>query len=88
VCVCLCIPLIVARQHLGENLLIFARQRLGRNVIVVTNTHAIIEELLDAWFFNVNSVVSRKVGDQFLLSELFFSVLSVALKRKVLVTFP
>jgi hypothetical protein len=48
--------LIVARQRLGKNLLIavrknpliVARQRLGRNVIAVTNTHATIEELLDA----------------------------------------
>jgi hypothetical protein len=38
VCVCLCIPPIVAGQ------------RLGRNVTPVTNTHATIEELLDASF--------------------------------------
>jgi hypothetical protein len=37
-CVCLCIPPIVARQ------------RLGRNVTAVTNTHATIEELLYASF--------------------------------------
>jgi hypothetical protein len=37
-CVCRCIPLIVARQ------------RLDINVTEVTNTHAIIEELLDASF--------------------------------------
>jgi hypothetical protein len=73
-CVCLCIPpivarqwlsknpLIVARQRLGKNPLIVARQRLGkntsiifkqrlvRNVTAVTNTHATIEELLDASF--------------------------------------
>jgi hypothetical protein len=61
-CVCLCIPPIVARQRLGKNpsivarqLLgknppIVARQRLGRNVTAVTNTHATIEELLDASF--------------------------------------
>jgi hypothetical protein len=61
-CVCLCIPLIVARQRLGKsplivarqrlgkNLPIVARQRLGRNVTAVTNTHATIEELLDASF--------------------------------------
>jgi hypothetical protein len=59
-CVCLCIPPIVARQQLGKNpsivakklldknLPIVARQRLGTNVTAVTNTHAIIEELLDA----------------------------------------
>jgi hypothetical protein len=29
---------------------IVARQRLGRNVTAVTNTHATIEELLDASF--------------------------------------
>jgi hypothetical protein len=55
-------PLIVARQRLGKNSPIAARQRLGknppitakqrlcRNVIAVTNTHATIEELLDASF--------------------------------------
>jgi hypothetical protein len=50
VCVCLCIPPIVARQRLCKILLIVARQRLVRNVTAVTNTHAIIEELLDASF--------------------------------------
>jgi hypothetical protein len=62
VCVCLCIPSIVARQKLGKNPPIVARQRLGRNpltvawqrlgrnVTAVTNTHATIEELLDASF--------------------------------------
>jgi hypothetical protein len=44
---CKC-PLIVATQRLGINPLIVARQRLGRNVTTVTNTHATIEELLDA----------------------------------------
>jgi hypothetical protein len=53
------IPLIVARQRLGKNPPIVARQRLGRNVMAVTNTHATIEELLDASF----SIVSRNVGD-------------------------
>jgi hypothetical protein len=43
-------PPIFARQRLGKNLPIFARQRLGRNVTAVTNTHATIEEILDAWF--------------------------------------
>jgi hypothetical protein len=43
-------PLIGARQRLGKSPLIVARQRLGRNVTAVTNTHAIIEELLDASF--------------------------------------
>jgi hypothetical protein len=42
--------LIVARQRFGKNPLIVARQRLGRNVTAVTNTHATIEELLDASF--------------------------------------
>jgi hypothetical protein len=62
-CVCLCIPLIFPRQRLGKNPPIVARQRLGRNVTVVPNTHATTEELLDASFFNVARVVSRKVGD-------------------------
>jgi hypothetical protein len=43
-------PPIVARQRRGKNPPIVARQRLGRNVIAVTNTHATIEELLDASF--------------------------------------
>jgi hypothetical protein len=62
VCVCLCNHPIVARQWLGKNPLIIARQRLskiplivarlrlGINVTAVTNTHATIEELLDALF--------------------------------------
>jgi hypothetical protein len=43
-------PPIVARQRLGKNPPIVARQRLGRNVNAITNTHAAIEELLDASF--------------------------------------
>jgi hypothetical protein len=53
VCVCVCMsvyPPIVARQLLGKNPLTVARQRLGRNVTAVTNTHATIEEFLDASF--------------------------------------
>jgi hypothetical protein len=41
-------PLIVARQRLGKNAPIVAAQRLGINVTTVTNTHATIEERLDA----------------------------------------
>jgi hypothetical protein len=47
---CLCIPSIVAGQRLGKIPPIVARQRLGRNVAAVTNTHATIEESLDASF--------------------------------------
>jgi hypothetical protein len=43
-------PHIVARQRLGKNLPIVARQQLDRNAATVTNTHATIEELLDASF--------------------------------------
>jgi hypothetical protein len=43
-------PLMVARQRVGKNPPIAARQRIGRNVTAVTNTHATIEELLDASF--------------------------------------
>jgi hypothetical protein len=50
-CVCLCIPPPIV-----------ARQRLGRNGTAAKNTH-VIEILLDASFFNVASVVSRKVRD-------------------------
>jgi hypothetical protein len=42
VCVCVCTRICVSP--------IVARQRLGRNVTAVTNTHATIEELLDASF--------------------------------------
>jgi hypothetical protein len=66
VCLCVCLsvysplivgrqgvvknPLIVARQRFDKNHLVVARQRLGRNVTAVTNTHATIEELLEASF--------------------------------------
>jgi hypothetical protein len=42
--------LIIARQRLSKKPLIVARQQLGRYVTAVTNTHATIEELLDASF--------------------------------------
>jgi hypothetical protein len=49
--VCVCVsPYIVARQRFGKNTPIVSRLRLGRNVTAVTNTHATIEELLDASF--------------------------------------
>jgi hypothetical protein len=50
VCMSVCVSPIVARQRFGKNPLIVDRQRLGRNVTAVTNTHATIEELLDASF--------------------------------------
>jgi hypothetical protein len=40
-CVCVCVSV---------NFTIVTRQRLGGNVTAVTNTHAKIEELLDASF--------------------------------------
>jgi DeoR/GlpR family transcriptional regulator of sugar metabolism len=43
-------PPIGARLRLGKNLPVVASQLLDRNVTVVTNTHATIEELLDASF--------------------------------------
>jgi hypothetical protein len=55
-------PPIVARQRLGKSLLtvarqrlvknppVVARQRLGRKVTAGTNTHATIEEFLEASF--------------------------------------
>jgi hypothetical protein len=42
--------LIIARQQLGRIPPIVARQRFGRDVTAVTNTHAKVEELLDASF--------------------------------------
>jgi hypothetical protein len=62
VCVCVCVcPLIVARQRLDKHPLIVAKQQLGKNPPIaakqrlrrntaVPNTHATIEELLDASF--------------------------------------
>jgi hypothetical protein len=51
VCVCVSVYLyIVARHQLNKNPPVVPRQRLGRNVTAVTNTHATIEELLDASF--------------------------------------
>jgi hypothetical protein len=52
-CLCVCVsvyPLIVAREQLGKNPHIVARQKLSTNVTMVTNTHATIEEWLDASF--------------------------------------
>jgi hypothetical protein len=40
-----------------------ARQRLGKNVTAATNTHATIEELLDASFSMQSVSYQRKVGD-------------------------
>jgi hypothetical protein len=42
-----------------------ARQRLGKHVTVATNTHAAIEELLDASFSMRFVLYQRKVGDYF-----------------------
>jgi hypothetical protein len=49
--VCLYVyPPIASGRRLRENSPIVAKQRLGRNVAPVMNTHAAIEELLDASF--------------------------------------
>jgi hypothetical protein len=45
---------------------IVARERLDKNVIAATNTHAIIEELLDASFSMWYVSYQRKAGDYFL----------------------
>jgi hypothetical protein len=42
---------------------IVARQGLGKNVTAATNTHATIEELLDASFSMRSMSYERKVGD-------------------------
>jgi hypothetical protein len=69
----MCIPLIVVRQRLSKNLLIVVRQRLGRNVTAVANTHATIEELLDASFsmwplsYQGNSAISSSQNFLFYL---------------------
>jgi hypothetical protein len=58
-------PLIVARQRFGKNPAIVAMKRLGRSVAVVTNTHATIEELLDASYSMWPLSYQGKLGDQF-----------------------
>jgi hypothetical protein len=52
-CLSVCVSvysLLVLGNGSVKNPLIVARQRLGRNVTAVTNTHAIIEELLGVSF--------------------------------------
>jgi hypothetical protein len=41
--------------------LIVAREQLGKNVIAATNTHATIQELLDASFSMLSVLYKRKV---------------------------
>jgi hypothetical protein len=43
--------------------LIVVRQRLGKNVTVEKDTHATIEELLDAWFSMRAVPYQKKLGD-------------------------
>jgi hypothetical protein len=54
---------------------ISARQQLSKNITAATNTHATIEELLDASFSVQFVLYQRKVGDQFFPE--FFVILSV-----------
>jgi hypothetical protein len=65
-------PLIVATQRLGKNPPIVARQRLDRNITEVTNTHATIEELLDAslsmWPVSYQGKSAISFSQNFLLS--------------------
>jgi hypothetical protein len=42
---------------------VVARQRLGKNVTAATNTHATIEELLNASFSMRSMSYQRKTGD-------------------------
>jgi hypothetical protein len=42
---------------------IVARQRLGKSVTAATNTHATVEELLDATLSMRSVLYQRKVGD-------------------------
>jgi hypothetical protein len=48
------------------------RQRLGKNVIAATNTHATIEEFLNASLSMQSVSYQRKVGDKFFHNFLFF----------------
>jgi hypothetical protein len=67
-------PPIVARQRLGKNPSIVAGQRLGRNVTGVTDTHATIEELLDASFAMWRASYQRKQAISSSQNFLFFSL--------------
>jgi hypothetical protein len=53
-CLCVCVFVCVSALSLLDNgsikISYVARQRIGRNVTAVTNTHATIEELMDASF--------------------------------------
>jgi hypothetical protein len=75
VCVCVRFPPIVARQRLGKSPPIVARQRLGRNVTAVTNSHATIEELLDAsysmWPVSYQGKYAISSSQDFLLLVIF-----------------
>jgi hypothetical protein len=71
VAVCVCIPLIVARQ------------RLGRNVTTVTNTHTTIEEWVNEWIMTDGQCVllsspiwgSQSDINYYLTVTVFFSML-------------
>jgi hypothetical protein len=96
-CVSLCIPPIVARQRLGKSTLIVARQRLGknhpivarqrlsRNVTAVTNTHATIEELLDAsfsmWPVSYEGKYANSSSQNFLLNIIEMSLILQMVKQ-------
>jgi hypothetical protein len=44
---------------------VVSRQRLGKNVTAASNTHAAIEELLDASSYTESVSYQRKIGDWF-----------------------
>jgi hypothetical protein len=56
---------------------IIASQRLSKNFTAAMNTHATIEELLDASFF-IRFVFQRKVGDCFFPELLVYIVINIA----------
>jgi hypothetical protein len=60
VCVCMCTPLIVAKQQ------------MGKHVPAATNTHATVEELLDPSFSLRSVSYEKKVGCYFFQDLLVF----------------
>jgi hypothetical protein len=52
---------------------IVARKRLGKNATVATNTHATLEELLDALFSMRSVLYEKKVGYHF-FSDFFYLI--------------
>jgi hypothetical protein len=71
VCVCMCIPPIIATQ------------RLSKHVPVATNTHATMETFMDASFFYAVHVVSKESRRLRLLRTFCFKIRIYRLEKDV-----